>query len=139
MHHLSLLSVSCTYQVGLRKFYFYSIFTLITSTAMLPPFTDSLSPLCFQTYPLCYFISGKPLYCYLVAEWNVNAVWYCMCASTLPVSLLHLMYSRLYLGNKNFPFLISTLAFLYFFFFLICSVSCSLLALSLLRNYNKFL
>lgn len=32
------------------------------------------------------------------------------------ISLPHLMYSRIYLGNKNLPFLISDLAFLYSYF-----------------------
>lgn len=40
----------------------------------------------------------------------------CVNLPVLSISLPHLMYSRLYLGNKNLPFLISTLAFLYFSF-----------------------
>lgn len=88
MHHLSLLSVSCTYQGGLKKFYFYSVLILIMSMAILAPFTDSLLPLCLQTYTLYNFTARKPLWCYLFAELNVNVIWYYTCASTHSSNLI---------------------------------------------------
>lgn len=99
-------------QVDLRKLLFFPVFILITSRE-----TYLLSQICFYIFKhiLC-ITSYQENYCAVIyfQSWmwillHIISVY----LTVPPISLLHLMYSRLYLGNKKI--FLSTLASSYFY------------------------
>lgn len=120
MHYFSLPSVSCSYQVVLRKFLFLFYFYFDYKHSNIAffgrlPFTFMSSNISSMSY--------RNNHCVIYRQSRMWTLVLHVCICPFFQSHYHTMHSRSSLGNKTHPFLTSILSFIYFYLlsqFIVC-------------------